>query len=216
MEDKRIEAVKQWPELQVVQDIQVFLGFANFYCQFIQGFSQIAARLTSILKTSGSSESSTWPRKSRVGVRGDNRAGRDNNKLDGSEISDDEFDDEVRKKDRNPTKSKNSFKSKKTELGFLTLGARIAFTKLKQAFIKAPILHHLDSECYIQIETDISGYAIVEVLSQLTLDNLGRWHPVAFFLQKMISAETRYETYDGELLTIVKAFKTWRHCLERS
>ncbi len=27
----------------------------------------------------------------------------------------------------------------------------------------------------------------------------------------MIPAETRYETHDGELLAIVKAFKTWRH-----
>ena len=35
MEDKRIEAVKQWPEPQLVQDIQVFLGFANFYRRFI-------------------------------------------------------------------------------------------------------------------------------------------------------------------------------------
>ena len=31
MEDERIEAVKQWPEPQSVRDIQVFLGFANFY-----------------------------------------------------------------------------------------------------------------------------------------------------------------------------------------
>ena len=30
----------------------------------------------------------------------------------------------------------------------------------------------------------------------------------------MILAETRYETHDGELLAIVKAFKTWRHYLE--
>ena len=30
----------------------------------------------------------------------------------------------------------------------------------------------------------------------------------------MILAETRYETHDGELLAIVKAFKTWRYYLE--
>ena len=30
----------------------------------------------------------------------------------------------------------------------------------------------------------------------------------------MILAETRYETYNGELLAIIKAFKTWRHYLE--
>ena len=31
-------------------DIQVFLGFANFYRRFIKGFSKIAAPLTSMLK----------------------------------------------------------------------------------------------------------------------------------------------------------------------
>ena len=30
----------------------------------------------------------------------------------------------------------------------------------------------------------------------------------------MIPAKTRYKTHDGELLAIVKAFKTWRHYLE--
>ena len=30
----------------------------------------------------------------------------------------------------------------------------------------------------------------------------------------MILAETRYETYNGELLAIVEAFKTWRHYLK--
>ena len=32
----------------------------------------------------------------------------------------------------------------------------------------------------------------------------------------MISAETRYETHNGELLSIVEVFKTWRHYLEGS
>ena len=32
----------------------------------------------------------------------------------------------------------------------------------------------------------------------------------------MVPAETRYETYDGELLAIVEAFKTWKHYLEGS
>ena len=31
IEDKKIEAVKNWPKLKSVQDIKVFLGFANFY-----------------------------------------------------------------------------------------------------------------------------------------------------------------------------------------
>ena len=44
--------------------------------------------------------------------------------------------------------------------------------------------------------------------------DLGQWHPVAFFSRKMIPAKTRYETHNGELLAIVKAFKIWRHYLE--
>ena len=87
---------------------------------------------------------------------------------------------------------------------------------MRQAFLKAPILHHFDPERHIRIETDASGYAIGGVLSQLTSDNSGQWHPVAFFSRKMIPAETRYETHNGELLAIVEAFKTWRHYLEGS
>ena len=55
MEDGQIKAVKNWPEPTSVRDIQVFIGFANFYRRFIQGFSRIAALLTSLLKATGSS-----------------------------------------------------------------------------------------------------------------------------------------------------------------
>ena len=48
----------------------------------------------------------------------------------------------------------------------------------------------------------------------VTKTNLGQWHPVAFFSRKIIPAETRYETHDGEFLAIVEAFKTRRHYLE--
>ena len=53
MEVERIKVVKDYPEPKSVHDIQVFLGFANFYQWFIQGFSRIAAQLTSMLKTTG-------------------------------------------------------------------------------------------------------------------------------------------------------------------
>ena len=49
------------------------------------------------------------------------------------------------------SKSKNLAGSKKTVgfLDFLTLGAKLAFTKLKQIFLKVLILHHFDLEYYI-------------------------------------------------------------------
>lgn len=37
---------------------------------------------------------------------------------------------------------------------------------------------------------------------------------MAYFSKKMIPAETRYETHDGELLAIFEAFKTWQHYLK--
>ena len=161
-----------------------------------------------MLKTSGGTESKTQPSEDGVEIGG-SRAGRGGSKLDdekrvdGDEVGDEEVrDDEVR------MKVQKLSKSKKTESGFLTPGARKAFIKLRQAFIKVPILHHFDLERHIRVETNASGYAIGGVLSQLTSDNLGQWHPVAFFLRKMIPAETRYETHDGELLAIVEAFKT--------
>ena len=140
------------------------------------------------MKTSGSTESSTRPGKGEVGVGGDSRAGCNGSELDGSKVDGDEVgDDEVGKKVQNSSKSKKSVRS-----DFLTPGAKLAFAKLRQAFVKAPILHHFDPERHIRIETDVSGYAIGGVLSQLTSDDLGQWHPVAFFSRKMIPAETRY------------------------
>ena len=54
MEDEIIEMVKNWPKPKSIQDIQVFIDFANFCQRFIQDFNKIAVPLTSILKTTGS------------------------------------------------------------------------------------------------------------------------------------------------------------------
>ena len=37
---------------------------------------------------------------------------------------------------------------------------------------------------------------------------------MAYFLRKMIPAETWYETHNSELLAIIEAFKTWKYYLE--
>ena len=55
---------------------------------------------------------------------------------------------------------------------FLTVNAKKTFTKLRQTFVKAPILNHFDLEHYIQIETDVLGYAIDGIFRQLTSDDL--------------------------------------------
>ena len=52
IEEEQIKAVKNWHEPKFLRDIQVFLGFANFYWRFIQSFSKIARQFTLMLKTS--------------------------------------------------------------------------------------------------------------------------------------------------------------------
>ena len=59
MEDEGIEVVRNWPEPKSIRDIQVFLGFANFYQRFIQGFSKIAGSLTLMLRTTRSAKNSS-------------------------------------------------------------------------------------------------------------------------------------------------------------
>ena len=206
MEEERIDTIKKWPEPESVQNIQVFIDFANFYRHFIKGFSKIAVSLTAMLKTIGSSVALA----SRV----------DDNKVVGGGGTIDQSDTS-----RKLAKSKSRMKSG-NNLGkpkFLTSKAKKAFDRLRQAFTEAPILRHFDLECYIRIETDVSSYTIGKVLSQLTLNQVtsdeaielnADWYLVAYFSKKMIPAETRYETYDVELLAIVGVFKTWRHYLK--
>ena len=45
---------------------------------------------------------------------------------------------------------------------FFILRNKKAFIKLKQAFVKAPILNHFDPKHYIQIETDVLAMLLVK------------------------------------------------------
>ena len=173
-----------------------------------------------MLKTTGSTGFVANPKKTKNGVGGNNVVGI----VGGSEVTNLTKGKNLAKttKFKILVKSKNHDfpKSRLEEAGtdFLIPKTRLAFTRLRQAFIEAPILHHFNPKCHIWIETDALGYAIGGVLSQLssgtrpdgvvTKNDLGQWHPVAFFSRKMIPAETWYETHDGKLLAIVKAFKT--------
>ena len=52
MDQERVATVKDWPKPQTYREVQVFLGFANFYRRFIYRYSNIAAPLTNLLKGS--------------------------------------------------------------------------------------------------------------------------------------------------------------------
>jgi transposase InsO family protein len=52
MDQRRVDAIVSWEIPKSYHDIQVFIGFCNFYRRFIEGFSLIALPLTSLLKGS--------------------------------------------------------------------------------------------------------------------------------------------------------------------
>ena len=189
----------------------MFICFANFYQRFIKGFSKTAALLTSLLKTTESSNSAS------KAFRAD-----DNEVIGGGGGR---VNETVRNSSKKSTCMPNIGATR--EPNFLTSDAKKGFNHLRLAFIKAPIFRHFDLNSHIRIQIDASGYVIGRVLSQLNFNfdvtpndsnlnksDFGQWHPIAYFSKKIILAETRYKTHNAKLLAIVEAFKTWRHYLE--
>ena len=107
----------------------MFIDFANFYRQFIKGFSRIAVLLTSLLKTTGLSESA--PKTFKV----------DDNKVvvDGGSRANEMFVNlSKNNKSRNLICMPNIGAIKKST--FLTSNAKKTFNHLQLAFVKALIL----------------------------------------------------------------------------
>ena len=50
MDPLRVVAIREWPTLGSHKDLQIFLGFANFYCWFIKGYAHITRPLTDKFK----------------------------------------------------------------------------------------------------------------------------------------------------------------------
>jgi RNase H-like domain found in reverse transcriptase len=50
VDSAKVEAILGWERPKSAHDIQVFLGFANFYRRFIKGYSKITAPLTNLTR----------------------------------------------------------------------------------------------------------------------------------------------------------------------
>jgi len=50
MEEEKVKRVLEWPTPKCVKDVQKFLGLANYYCQFIQGFASMVKPLHDTVK----------------------------------------------------------------------------------------------------------------------------------------------------------------------
>jgi len=50
MEEEKVKGVLEWPMPKSVKDVQKFLGLANYYRQFIEGFATVARPLHDLVK----------------------------------------------------------------------------------------------------------------------------------------------------------------------
>ena len=48
MDPSKIKVVKDWPTPMTVKEVQQFLGFANYYWRFIEGFGGLAHPLSGL------------------------------------------------------------------------------------------------------------------------------------------------------------------------
>src|SRR5277367_3885952 len=50
MDEERIRTIADWPVPESVLDVQVFLGFCNFYRRFIEAYSRVVLPITRLLR----------------------------------------------------------------------------------------------------------------------------------------------------------------------
>ena len=86
-----------------------------------------------------------------------------------------------------------------------------AFSATKEALAKASLLAYPSFNAPTCLMTDASDTAVGAVLQQHVE---GTWHPISFFSRKLTPAETRYSTFDRELLAVYLAIRHFRHFLE--
>ena len=89
-----------------------------------------------------------------------------------------------------------------------------SFDSLKRLFLLKPVLHLPDLSAPFAIATDASKYVSGAILLQT--DPNGDWHPCSYLSQSFSPAERNYDIYDQELLTVIRALKSWCHYLHGS
>lgn len=104
----------------------------------------------------------------------------------------------------------NSKKKDKTKIAWSEESLN-AFNKCKLMICEAVTLNHPDPSAKLILMTDASSTCIGAALHQLIDKKL---QPLAFFSKKLTAAQTKYSTYDRELLAIHMAIKHFRYMVE--
>ena len=109
-------------------------------------------------------------------------------------------------KDNENEKKKNSFEWSKS--------VEQAFRQLCDIFMSTSLFIHYNLFKKIRMKTDVFNFAIASILSQQNENK--NWRSMTFWSRKIIFAKQNYEIYDQKLLTIIVAFKQWKHYLKNS
>jgi hypothetical protein len=80
---------------------------------------------------------------------------------------------------------------------------QLAFDTAKSLLAYAVSLQHPHPSAKLSLATDASDTHVGAVLQQQTQ---GSWQPLAFFSKKLSATETRYSTFDRELLAALSIF----------
>lgn len=92
-----------------------------------------------------------------------------------------------------------------------TSEAAEAFSSIKDALAQATLLSHPQPCAPLAIMTDASDFAIGAVLQQFVSNS---WQPISYFSRKLKPSETRYSTFDRELLAIYLSIKHFQHYVD--
>ncbi|SOV06442.1 uncharacterized protein UDID_17465 [Ustilago sp. UG-2017a] len=226
MDPSKTEVITNWPVPKSVHDVQVFLGFCNFYRKFTPQYSRTAYPLTQLLRKEAQSTPFAWNRVSgwttafgSIYIWTANLLGAP------SDVREYPL---RRVLYRGPSSTTpvllscvDSFDTAPPPQDLLAgllctapppSTAQHAFEQLRSSFSTDTILHHFDPARPIIVETDALDFAVAAVLSQ-SFDQ-GARHPIAFFSKKLDPAQLNYPIFDKEMFAIVAAFKHWRQYLE--
>ena len=86
-----------------------------------------------------------------------------------------------------------------------------AFQAAKEALANATLLSRPHPTAPLAIMSDASDIAVGAVLQQRVESE---WHPIVYFSRKLTPPETRYSTFDRELLAVYLSIRHFRHMVE--
>ena len=86
------------------------------------------------------------------------------------------------------------------------------YTNVKNILANTTLLVHPQTDAPMCFVTDASDTAVGAAVLQQRIESV--WSPLAYFSHKLKPAETRYSTFDRELLATYLAIKHFQHFLE--